>query len=150
MKLLIDWHMHLISVANASEQPIAKSSRARFQRQGASLRMANAIFAARRMAESDQFEKYKLLCIKNMESGQITPVFEFKFGLIQPYTVTLTRFGPRLLDSHDNLTAAFKNIVDGVCDALGIRDDSDISTVSFRYAQAKAKTKSIRIEVDGR
>lgn len=66
-----------------------------------------------------------------------------------PYRVTLTRIAKRNLDSHDNLGHAFKSICDGVCDALGIRDDSKADVVTFAYAQEHG-TPAIRVEVETR
>lgn len=64
-----------------------------------------------------------------------------------PYKVTLTRIGRQDLDDHDNLRHAFKNICDGVCDALGIRNDRDRKKVTFEYAQERG-TPAIRVEVE--
>lgn len=55
-----------------------------------------------------------------------------------PLVVTLCRVSPRRLDD-DNLRGALKHVRDGVADALGIDDGSDL--VEWRYAQV-AKIKS--------
>lgn len=62
-----------------------------------------------------------------------------------PVVVTLTRFAPRQLDS-DNLCGAFKAVRDGVADALGIDDGSDL--VTWVYAQEKAKEYSVSIRIE--
>ena len=49
-----------------------------------------------------------------------------------PYTVTITRIGPRRLDD-DNLASAAKALRDGIADRLGM-DDGD-SRISWRYRQ---------------
>ncbi len=53
-----------------------------------------------------------------------------------PVAITLTRIGPRTLDS-DNLEAACKHVRDGVADALGM-DDGD-PRLTWRYEQRKGK-----------
>jgi hypothetical protein len=49
-----------------------------------------------------------------------------------PYVITITRIGPRTLDS-DNLAGSAKHVRDGVADWLGI-DDGD-KRLSWNYAQ---------------
>jgi hypothetical protein len=58
-----------------------------------------------------------------------------KLGL--PATVTLTRYGPKLMDDDGN-QRALKAIRDGVADDGGL---------AFRYAQEKAPAYGVRIEV---
>lgn len=48
--------------------------------------------------------------------------------------VTITRIGPRELDD-DNLAGSAKHVRDGIADALGIDDGSDL--VTWLYAQSK-------------
>ena len=62
-----------------------------------------------------------------------------------PVTVTLTRIAPRRLDSHDNLCAALKAVVDGISDRLGIRDNDP--RVVWRYAQQKGAPAATMIEL---
>lgn len=52
--------------------------------------------------------------------------------LVFPCVVTITRLGPRMLDS-DNLAASAKAVRDGVADALGIDDGG--AAVEWRYRQ---------------
>lgn len=59
--------------------------------------------------------------------------------------VTLTRLGPRKLDS-DNLAGSFKAIRDGVADALGIDDGSEL--IQWEYRQEKSKECSVVIEIN--
>ena len=58
-----------------------------------------------------------------------------KFGLAPPapLTITITRIGPRRLDS-DNLAASAKHVRDGIADWLEI-DDGD-ERLTWNYAQA--------------
>ncbi len=75
----------------------------------------------------------------------LVPVFGWRF----PVRVRLLRVGVRLLDSHDNLRAAFKPVVDVVAKWLAV-DDGDGAKVAWRYAQRKARkgeTPGIRITV---
>lgn len=53
-------------------------------------------------------------------------------GPAPPYTITITRIGPRKLDS-DNLAGSAKHVRDGVADWLGI-DDGD-ERLTWLYAQ---------------
>jgi hypothetical protein len=64
-----------------------------------------------------------------------------------PVVVTMTRVAPRKLDSHDNLRAAFKACVDGVCDHLMVRDNDE--ALSFAYAQERGNVGeyAVRIEI---
>lgn len=62
----------------------------------------------------------------------------------RPYVVTLTRVGPRKLDS-DNVQASLKHIRDQVAACLGV-DDGDESLVRWIYEQAKGQY-AVRIEV---
>ena len=52
------------------------------------------------------------------------------------FDLRLTRTGARALDAHYNLPGAFKAVVDGACDALGV-DDGD-PRVAVAYDQATA------------
>ena len=51
-----------------------------------------------------------------------------------PCVVTLTRVGPRALDS-DNLQGALKSIRDGIADRLKVNDNGPL--VDWRYAQER-------------
>lgn len=53
------------------------------------------------------------------------------------WVVRVVRVSPRKLDSHDNLGASLKAVIDGVADALGV-DDRD-SRVDFVVDQEKGK-----------
>ncbi len=62
-------------------------------------------------------------------------------------TVTLTRLAPSDgLDPHDGLGAALKGTIDGVADALGLKNDRD-ARVTWVLAQERAKTYGVRIEI---
>lgn len=61
-----------------------------------------------------------------------------------PCTVTLTRESKKFMDG-DGLQASFKNLRDGVADALGV-DDAD-PRVTWCYAQQKAKEYGVVIQV---
>jgi hypothetical protein len=64
-----------------------------------------------------------------------------------PCTVTLTRYGPRLLDPFDNLPRALKAVADGVCDAFGV-DDKLGSGLTFKAEQEQARFYGVRIVVE--
>ena len=61
-----------------------------------------------------------------------------------PVTITLTRLGPRKLDS-DNLAISFKHIRDGIADAIGVDDGDD--KYLWKYEQEQATQYGLRIEI---
>lgn len=61
-----------------------------------------------------------------------------------PLTITLTRIGPRRLDS-DNLASGFKAVRDEIARTLGI-DDGD-KRLTWRYEQERGKAKQYAIRV---
>lgn len=61
-----------------------------------------------------------------------------------PATVRLTRFGPRVMDD-DGLSASFKAIRDGIQDAYGVDDGSEL--FHWKYRQADSRSYYIRIEI---
>lgn len=61
-----------------------------------------------------------------------------------PCVVTLTRFGPRELDS-DNLAISAKHVRDGIADRLGVNDNDP--RVVWLYAQERAKEYGVRVEI---
>lgn len=61
-----------------------------------------------------------------------------------PCVITITRVGPRPLDS-DNLAISAKHVRDGIADRLGVDDGSPLLT--WTYAQRKAKEYGVEIEV---
>ena len=67
-------------------------------------------------------------------------------GWMLPCVITLTRIGPRRLDS-DNLAAIFKALRDGIADRLEV-DDGD-PRVTWRYAQERGKY-GVRVEFEPR
>jgi hypothetical protein len=60
-------------------------------------------------------------------------------------TVTLTRLGPRTLDT-DNLARACKAVRDGVADALGVNDGD--SRIAWRYEQVKGSAYAVEIRIE--
>ncbi len=90
----IEWDGCKLSSLNKSLRAsrFKKSGAASSQRQGALLRVANAL--------------YKYALIK---------------AVYKPFRVKITRQGPRRLDD-DNLAGSCKHIRDGVADALGVND----------------------------
>lgn len=61
-----------------------------------------------------------------------------------PCVVTLTRLGPRELDS-DNLAISAKHVRDGIADRLGVNDNDP--RVVWLYAQERAKEYGVRVEI---
>ncbi len=62
------------------------------------------------------------------------------------YRITITRLGPRKLDS-DNLAASGKHVRDGIADAIGIDDRSDL--YDWVYAQEASKVYGVRVRIEG-
>lgn len=60
--------------------------------------------------------------------------------------VTLTRIAPRKLDEHDGLRDAFKAIVDGVADSLGVKDNDP--RVAWQYRQRSGKPREYAVQID--
>ena len=59
-------------------------------------------------------------------------------------TITLTRVGPRKLDT-DNLAGALKAVQDGIADAIGIDDGSEL--IRWQYRQRSDGPKQYAVEV---
>jgi hypothetical protein len=64
-----------------------------------------------------------------------------------PFVVTITRLGPRQLDS-DNCQSAAKHVRDQVAEYLGV-DDGD-QCYTWHYEQVKARLPGVRIVIEGR
>lgn len=69
------------------------------------------------------------------------------------FTVKVTRIAPRELDSHDNLGAALKTVIDSVCEWLvpGLaagRADSSSKILSITTAQRRGAKKTYEVEVE--
>jgi hypothetical protein len=64
-----------------------------------------------------------------------------------PYLVTLTRITPKkFLDKHDNLTAAFKAVVDELSDWLGVNDGAE-DMVRWEYKQDRGPW-AVRVRIE--
>jgi len=67
-----------------------------------------------------------------------------------PIVVRLCRLAPvrnRIRDEHENYPMAFKHVVDGIADWLGV-NDGDKSKVRWEYgAEEKAAGFGVRVEV---
>lgn len=61
--------------------------------------------------------------------------------------VRVVRIAPRGLDSHDNLGSALKPVIDGVADALGLRDDAD-ERVHFVPDAARGRVREHAVEIE--
>lgn len=68
-------------------------------------------------------------------------------GLGGGVEVTITRVSPGELDSHDGIRAAMKSVVDGVTDALGLKNDRD-SRLTFIYRQEKNGPGEYAVRLD--
>ncbi len=69
-----------------------------------------------------------------------------------PCKITLTRYAERELDSHDNLPASQKFILDAICELLipGLaagRADGD-KRIEVAYKQEKAKRTTLRVDIE--
>lgn len=72
----------------------------------------------------------------------MSKIFQLKKS--QQYRITLTRTGPRRLDS-DNLAGSFKAIRDGIADALEVDDGSTF--LCWEYKQEKGRDFSVTITI---
>lgn len=61
--------------------------------------------------------------------------------------VSMSRVAPKPLDSHDNLRASMKPIVDGVADALDLKSDND-ERVTWLYSQRKGGVREYAVEIE--
>lgn len=82
-------------------------------------------------------------------------------GLVRPLTILalrklllerkaqliVTRIAPRKMDRADGLGASMKRIIDGVCDAFGVKD-GDIEIAPARQERGKPREYAVRIEVE--
>lgn len=68
-------------------------------------------------------------------------------AFVSPVVITITRVAPRQLDTHDNLRASAKAVVDGIADWLHVRDND--RHLEWRYAQERGKPReyAVRIEI---
>ncbi len=87
---------------------------------------------------------------KSQKSAIARYMEDIKTSINLPCHVILKRYGPRLLDAHDNLPYAMKWLFDSVCNELvpGLkpgRADSD-SRISVSYDQEKSKEYGVKIE----
>jgi hypothetical protein len=82
------------------------------------------------------------------EQRMIACAYVKRFARDGDYLVTLTRISAGVLDQHDNLPAALKNVVDGIADGLGIKDNDQ--RVQWRYAQEKCKRGyfGVRVKIE--
>jgi hypothetical protein len=64
-----------------------------------------------------------------------------------PATVTLTRVGPRKLDS-DNLAGAFKFVRDQIAGLYGVDDGSPLYV--WQYGQEVGREYAIRVAIEGK
>lgn len=65
-----------------------------------------------------------------------------------PVRLTCVRVAPRTLDEHENLPMAFKSVVDGVADWLGIDDRSGIECVYDQDRDPRPNTHGCRITIE--
>ncbi len=63
-----------------------------------------------------------------------------------PIQVTITRFGKRKLDAHDNLRDSTKFVVDGIADALEV-DDGNEAQVQWHYKQVSPADYAVMVEI---
>ena len=71
---------------------------------------------------------------------------------VTPLVVTVMRIAPSNgLDPHDALPASQKQVVDGVADALGLKNDRD-PRVTWAYEQTRGQPKqhAVRIQIEKR
>jgi hypothetical protein len=60
--------------------------------------------------------------------------------------VKVTRIAPRQLDGHDNLRTSIKPIVDGLTDALGLKNDRD-PRITWAYDQVRGGVREYGVRI---
>lgn len=68
-------------------------------------------------------------------------------GWAAPLVITLTRIGPRDLDT-DNLAGGFKAVRDGIADWLGINDGDKAVTWNYTQERGKPKQYAARVVIE--
>ena len=102
------------------------------------------------VSEMNQREHFRVKAARAKNARFMTAMavrpFAFRLSGMFPLLVTFTRVAPGIgLDAHDNLPSSMKNVCDGLCDALGIRDRDP--RISFRYAQRRGARGSYAVEI---
>ncbi len=111
----------------------------------------SGLFLSMRTVTESNTGGYWLKKSKRAES-QRTVVCMAMLGMIRrdrlalPMRIQFTRYGPKTLDS-DNIFSAFKHVRDGVADAFGVDDKSDLYEWPAPL-QVKSKHYGIRIELE--
>lgn len=106
--IVFDVHVRLVSVANLREHWATRAARNK-----------------RHRGDAYRATAYELASLRTWARTPDTA---------RPMTITITRIAPRKLDS-DNLASSAKAVRDGIADALGIDDGSEL--VTWRYEQTK-------------
>lgn len=84
---------------------------------------------------------------KAVRAAWLTAPWGLHKGWQFPCVVTLTHHGPKM-DKHDNLSRAFKGIVDAVAGLLGIDDGDD--RVTWEYRQTTDGEPGVVVRVEAR
>lgn len=137
--IAMEWTLplRLVSGANAREHHHARARRMREQRHAA---LVTTVQHAGPMWGT-------VVLVRPKTPGKaayyrITPHPDGPAGML---SVTITRLGPRKLDS-DNLAISAKAIRDGIAQALGI-DDGDETAVRWDYAQERG-AYGVRVRIE--
>jgi len=100
------------------------------------------------VSEGNCFEPWQKKAARHKEQHSQIAIYLLNCQIQMPCVVTLTRYGIKELDAHDNLRSAFKYIVDKIAEILtgkkNGKGDSD-QRITWRYDQVKSKTKGIKI-----
>lgn len=130
----MEWTLPLrLPSANVREHPHARARRVREQRMAA--RVTTVAKAGPAWG--------RLVLDLNLKAIRIEPHPD----TVWPLTVTVTRIGPRTLDT-DNLAFSAKAVRDGIADAFGI-DDGDERAVQWAYAQERGE-HAVRVRIQRR
>ncbi len=102
----------------------------------------NASYAKARRRKAQRLDAFDAV---TRPLGQLPAAFGFRL-LLRPVVATITRIAPSSgLDPHDGLGAALKGAIDGVADALGLKNDRD-ARVTWVLAQERGPY-GVRIEI---
>ena len=108
----------------------------------------------RTMSEANVSEPWQTRARRHREQKELVrAVLSFVRSKIPlPCTITMRRYGVRMLDAHDNLPISFKHILDHICahitgDKRPGRADG-YQGFTFKYEQEKSKDYFIKIIID--
>jgi hypothetical protein len=107
------------------------------------------------ISEANTSEHHMISYRRHKKQKKLVKAYMSQLSLYRDVSLTikLIRISSRKLDSHDNLTTAFKYVVDAIADILnpgkaaGRADDSCLFKWEYDQEKGKVREKSIRVDV---